>query len=114
MSEGKRITFADIKRQMELASEDIETWPTWMRRAAGLDGEGPDYNTLRAENARLVLANQELERRIEKILLSRERLERELRGYPPVDNDGIPMVRDHDQEPWRKRDPLQPERGQRG
>lgn len=53
MSEGKRITFADIKRQMELASEDIETWPTWMRRAAGLDGEGPDYNTLRAENARL-------------------------------------------------------------
>ena len=53
MSEGKRITFADIKRQMELASEDIETWPTWMRRAAGLDGEGPDHNTLRAENARL-------------------------------------------------------------
>ena len=56
MSEGKRITFADIKRQMELASEDIETWPTWMRRAAGLDGEGPDYNTLRAENARLKAA----------------------------------------------------------
>ena len=58
MSEGKRITFADIKRQMELASEDIETWPTWMRRAAGLDGEGPDYNTLRAENARLKEALQ--------------------------------------------------------
>ena len=53
MSQGKRITFADIKRQMELASEDIETWPTWVRRAAGLDGEGPDYKALRAENARL-------------------------------------------------------------
>ena len=68
-------------------------------------------DTLRAENARLVLANQELERRLETILLSRERLERELRGYPPLDNEGIPMVRDHDQEPWRKRAALQPERG---
>ena len=40
----------------------------------------------------------------EKILLSRERLEREMRGYPPVDNEGIPMVW---QEPvgWVKRHP---------
>ena len=55
MSDGKRITFADIKRQMELASEDIKTWPTWMRRAAGLDGEGPEseLQTLRDERDRL-------------------------------------------------------------
>ena len=70
-----------------------------------------ENQALRAENQRLVLANQELERRLEKILLSRERLERELRGYPPVDTEGVPMVRNHDQEPWRKREPLQPERG---
>ena len=102
MSKGKRITFADIKRQMELASEDIETWPTWMRRAAGLDGEGPDYNTLRAENARLREALEEMAGNLmgspkRKLMLS--------------DDDFWQTPGEHTLRQWLARVALQPERG---
>ena len=51
----------------------------------GPDKYGDELDAVREKAARLEAA-------YEKILLSRERLERELRGYPPVDNEGIPMV----------------------
>lgn len=58
--------------------------------------------TLADAQAAVEALQRERDAAYEKILLSRERLEREVRGYPPVDNEGIPMVW---QEPvgWVKR-----------
>lgn len=80
-----------------------------MEAKAALDAER-ERSKRQAEEAIVVFAKlaqlqalvRAKEDAYEKILLSRERLEREMRGYPPVDNEGIPMVW---QEPvgWVKR-----------
>lgn len=64
--------------------------------------EIPSKAVLQTQLTQLQALVQAKEAAYEKILLSREQLEREVRGYPPVDNEGIPMVW---QEPvgWVKR-----------
>lgn len=66
--------------------------------------EIPSKAVLQTQLSQLQALVRAKEDAYEKILLSRERLEREMRGYPPVDNEGIPMVW---QEPvgWVKRHP---------
>ncbi len=66
---------------------------------------------LRDEVARLREALVQKETQIETLLRRKERLEREVRGYPPLDDEGVPMVRDHEQAPWRKQAALTPQGG---